>query len=254
MEAKNHRLLQASLEILEYISKQPKSVPFKEICDISTLPKSSTYNVVQTMSNMGFLHKKENCNEYYIGLKCFEVASSYLSTNPFYSMAKEIVENISLQSNQTSHMGILNGHDTVYIYKFDSNQPLRVASHIGKRIPAHATAIGKALLSDLTPMELRELYRDYPLQALTASTITSIDKLILQEEEIRRTQIAYESEESSPCVSCIAVPIRNRSGRVIAAVSIAFPSYQPALNTDAFHQILLNAKRQLESILLTLDL
>ena len=153
MEQKNHRLLQCALEIMKYISKQPKGVSFKEICTITDLPKSSVHNLVQTMCNMNFLQKKENYNEYRIGLQCFEVGNAYLSTNPFYSVAKDIVENVSIRCNQTTHFGILNGHDTIYLYKFDSNQPLRIVSHTGKRIPAHATAIGKALLSGLSKAE-----------------------------------------------------------------------------------------------------
>lgn len=254
MDQKNHRLLQCALEIMEYIAKQPKGVSFKEICTITDLPKSSTHNLVQTMCNLDFLQKKENYNEYRIGLKCFEVGNAYLSTNPFYSVAKEIVENVSVRCNQTSHFGILNGHDTIYLYKFDSNQPLRIASHTGKRIPAHATAIGKALLSGFSREQLLELYKDYPLQPMTEHTITSLEQLIIQIEEVRRTQTAYESEESSPYVRCIAVPIQNRTGNVIAAVSVSFPIYQTELNTDAFRTILFDAKRQLEASLVTLDI
>ena len=254
MKPKNHRLLQCSLEIMKYISEQPKGVSFKEICTITDLPKSSVHNLVQTMCNMDFLQKKENYNEYRIGLKCFEVGNSYLSTNPFYSIAKEIVENVSARCNQTSHFGILDGHDTIYLYKFDSNQPLRIASHTGKRIPAHATALGKALLSGFTKAELLELYRDYPLQPMTEYTITSLDELCAQVEEVRRTQAAYESEESSPYVRCIAVPIHNRMGKVIAAVSVSFPIYQTDINPGAYRDILFEAKKQLEAPLMTLDI
>ncbi|WP_373218162.1 IclR family transcriptional regulator [Ruminococcus sp. 5_1_39BFAA] len=254
MEQKNHRLLQCALEILQYIAKQPKGVSFKEICTITDLPKSSTHNLVQTMCNMNFLQKKENYNEYRIGLNCFEVGNAYLSTNPFYSTAKEIVENVSMRCNQTSHFGILNGHDTVYLYKFDSNQPLRIASHTGKRIPAHATAIGKALLSGFTNNELLELYKDYVMEPMTSHTITSLDELAAQIEEVRRTQTAYESEESSPYVRCIAVPIHNRMGKVIAAISVSFPIYRADLDTAPFLDALFDAKRQLESALLALDI
>ncbi|MCU6766896.1 MULTISPECIES: IclR family transcriptional regulator [Blautia] len=254
MEQKNHRLLQCALEIMKYISKQPKGVSFKEICTITDLPKSSVHNLVQTMCNMNFLQKKENYNEYRIGLQCFEVGNAYLSTNPFYSVAKDIVENVSIRCNQTTHFGILNGHDTIYLYKFDSNQPLRIVSHTGKRIPAHATAIGKALLSGLSKAELDELYRNYKLEAITEHTITSLDELEKQIEEVRKTHIAYEAEESSPYVRCIAVPICNRIGNVIAALSVSFPIYQNTLNADTFKQVLFDAKRQLEAALLTLDM
>ena len=202
---------------------------------------------------MGFLQKKENYNEYRIGLKCFEVGNAYLSTNPFYSIARDIVENVSARCNQTSHFAILNEHDTIYLYKFDSNQPLRIASHTGKRIPAHATAIGKALLSGFTREELLELYRDYELKPMTSHTITSFEELASQVENVRKTQTAYESEESSPYIRCIAVPIHNPTGHVIAAISISFPVYQTDLNPEAFHAILLDAKKQLEAALLTLN-
>lgn len=253
MEQKNHRLLQCALEIMMYISEQPKGVSFKEICTMIDLPKSSTHNLVQTMCNMGFLQKKENYNEYRIGLKCFEVGNAYLSTNPFYSVARDIVESVSARCNQTSHFAILNGHDTIYLYKFDSNQPLRIASHTGKRIPAHATAIGKALLSGFTREELLELYQDYELKPMTPHTITSLEELASQVEDVRKTQTAYESEESSPYIRCIAAPIHNQTGNVIAAISVSFPVYQTDLNPEAFHSILFDAKKQLETALLTLN-
>lgn len=91
-----------------------------------------------------------------------------------------------MRCNQTTHFGILNGHDTIYLYKFDSNQPLRIASHTGKRIPAHATAIGKALLSGLSKTELDELYKNYKLEAMTEHTITSLEELEKQIEEVRK--------------------------------------------------------------------
>ena len=254
MEQKNHRLLQCALEILKYIAGQSKGVSFKEICTMTDLPKSSVHNLVQTMCNMDFLQKKENYNEYRIGLKCFEVGNAYLSTNPFYSAAKDIVETLSARCNQTSHFGILNGHDTIYLYKFDSNQPLRIVSHIGRRIPAHATAIGKALLSGYSREELYDLYKDYDLKPMTEHTITSFDTLAAQIEEVKKTKIAYESEESSPYIRCMAVPIQNNSGNVIAAVSVSFPIYQDDLNTNVFRNALLDAKQQLETTLLTYDI
>lgn len=254
MEQKNHRLLQCALEILQYISVQPKGVSFKEICTITDLPKSSVHNLVQTMCNMDFLQKKENYNSYRIGLKCFEVGNAYLSTNPFYATARDIVESLSAHCNQTAHFGILNGHDTIYLYKFDSNQPLRIVSHIGKRIPAHATAIGKALLSGYSKSELSDLYKDYKLKPMTEHTITSFDALEAQIEEIRKTKIAYESEESSPYIRCMAVPIQNKEGIVIAAISISFPIYQDDLCTTVFRKALLDAKQQLETALMTYDI
>ena len=254
MEQKNHRLLMRALTILEYIAKKPEGVSFKEICDISGLPKSSTHNLVQTLCNMNYLQKKGNYNEYQIGLKAFEVGSSYLSTNPFFSAAKGIVENISKECRQTAHLGILVGTDVLYLYKFDSNQSLRIASEIGKRMPAHATAIGKALLAGLSDEELQNLYSGYAFNHITKNTIVSFSVLLEQIENIRKTQFATEKEESSPFIQCIAVPILNRQKKTIAAISVSYPVYQKEADEEMYTNVLLEGKHLLENLLFSLNI
>ena len=254
MEQKNHRLLMYSLSILEYIAKKPQGVSFKELCEVFQLPKSSTHNLVQTLCNMNYLQKKGDYNEYQIGLKCFEVGSSYLATNPFFSAAKSIVENVSVKCRQTAHFGILTGHDILYLYKFDSNQALRISSDIGKRIPAHATAIGKALLSGLSDEELVALYADYEMQALTTNTITSFEELHRQLTIVRSTQLATEKEESSPYIQCIAVPIMNSQRKVLAAMSVCFPVYQKDAKADSYEEVLMEAKHMMENALIPLEM
>ncbi|HIU74630.1 MAG TPA: IclR family transcriptional regulator [Candidatus Pelethocola excrementipullorum] len=203
---------------------------------------------------MNFLVKKENYNEYSIGLKCFEVGNTYLSSNPFYSMAKDTTAEVSDRSNETAHFAILNGTDVVYLCKYESKQPLRIASHIGKRIPAHATAVGKALLCGFSDEEIRRLYEGKELVALTPNTITSLEMLLDQIRQIRVTQLAYETEESSPYIKCIATPIYNKKGATIAAMSISMPVYRVEENMEQLASILIDAKRHLESILTTLDI
>ena len=254
MDVKNHRILQHSLEILEFVATSSRPVTFKEICDVTDLPKSTVHNLVLTLSNLDFLTKKPNYSEYSIGLKCFEVGNSYLSSNPFYSMAKETTADVSDRSNETAHFAILNHTDVVYLYKYESKQPLRIASHVGKRIPAHATAIGKALLSGYSDEEIRGLYQDQELLSLTPNTITSLEMLLDQVRQIRITQLAYETEESSPYIKCIATPIWNRQHATIAALSISMPVYRGEENMDQMAGILMDAKHQLESILTTLDI
>jgi DNA-binding IclR family transcriptional regulator len=249
MPGKNHRLLEQSFEIISFIASKAESVSFKEICDNIELPKSTVHNLVQTLVNLNILEKKDDSGKFIIGLKCFELGNAYLSSNPFYNQAKEIIEAISIKCNETTHFAILNGTDVVYLYKFDSTQPLRIFSHVGKRVPAHATAIGKALLSGYTDQEIRKMYPDPVLPSMTPNTITSVYVLLEQLREIRRTNVAYEKEESSPYVQCYAVPILNRQGFPVAGISISTPIYREENDTKKLVSILLEAKELLNNLL-----
>jgi len=253
MQAKKHRILEYSFEIIDFIASKPESVQFKEICEHVGLPKSTTHNLVQTLVNLNILSKKGDLNKFTIGLKLFELGNAYLSSNPFYSMAKDVVEAISLKCNETTHFAILDGTDVVYLYKFDSTHALRIFSHVGKKVPAHATAIGKALLSGYTDEEIRQIYANHTLPSLTPNTITSLDTLLEQLREVRRTNVAYEKEESSPYVQCYAVPILNRQNFPIASISISFPIYREENDNQKLINLLLDSKRQLENLLRIYD-
>lgn len=249
MKTKNHRLLQCSLEILEFIAFSVQPVSFKEVTEKIDLPKSTTHHLLQTLIDLNYVNKNEYSGKLSIGLKSFEVGNTYLSSNPFYSMAKELIEATSVKCNETTHFAILNGTDVIYLYKFDSTQPLRVFSHIGKRVPAHATALGKALLSGYSDETIRTLYPGTALPKLTEHTITSTEILLKQLEDVRRTGVAYEKEESSPYIQCIAVPIKNKVGLPVAGISISVPIYKAEKDIEKLKALLFDAKKQLESTL-----
>lgn len=248
MKVKNHRILETSLKILNFIAEQDHETSFKEICDELKIPKSTAYNIIQTLVNLNYLHRNDN-GRFSIGLKCFEVGNAYLTVNPFFVQAKEIIESISKRCNETTHFAILDGTDIVYLYKFDSTQPIRIFSHIGKRMPAHATAVGKAILSAYSDEEIINMYPDGKLKKLTENTITSLHVLIEQLREVRKNGIAYENGESTPFVQCIGVPILSKQKKPVAGISIAIPTYRAPENMDEFKSLLLEAKEQLEAIL-----
>lgn len=246
----NHRMLQLSLEILQYVSSAGKAITFTEICSHFAIPKSTTHNLLHTMTSMNYLQKDTENGRYSIGLKCFEVGNAYLATNPFYTRAKEIVESISLTCNETTHFAILDGSDVVYLYKFDSMQPLRVFSHIGKRVPAHATAIGKAILSGLGKNDLLALYPEEELPMMTPHTISARTQLFKQLDEIKIAGVAFEKEESTPFVQCIGVPIFTKQHSPIAGMSISIPILRASDDMHYLVDLLVEGKKQLESLLI----
>jgi DNA-binding IclR family transcriptional regulator len=232
MQGSGHRLLEHALDILDYIGSSSKPVVFKKLKEAISLPKSTLNKLIHTLVYKGYLEKGQTgC--YTIGIQCFKTGSAFRIIEPFWQRAKSIVEEVCKVCNETTHLAVLEGIYVVYIYKFDSTQPIRIYSREGRKIPAHTTAIGKALLSGYSDEEIYKLYPDAKLPVMTPNSIISIKELLDQLHEIRRISIAFESEESTPQVKCIAVPIRNSQGKPIAALSVAMglsKKYRQLLN------------------------
>ena len=118
------------------------------------------------------------------------------------------------------HLGVRAERDTLYIDKLDSTQSIRMTSYVGSRAPLYCTALGKAILSTMDDDEVRRLYADVPMTALTPHSITSLDRLLEQLAEVRSMGYAVEREESNENVCCVAIPLRNREGRAVYALSV----------------------------------
>jgi DNA-binding IclR family transcriptional regulator len=248
MDIKNHRMLEKAMLILEYISDQREGSQLTDICTVFSMPKSSGHSLLNTLANMGYLQKDDR-NRYSIGIKTFEVGSKFIDNNDFYAYSRDVLRELVSAAEETAHMAVLEETDIVYLSKYDSSHVIRMVSSVGKRVPAHATALGKALLSGKKDDEIRSLYRDRGLVKLTANTITMLPILLEQLEETRRTGFATEREESTIGVQCVAVPIKNKTGETTMSISISVPVARWNNGFEIFKAPLLEAKRKMEVIL-----
>ncbi|MDR0377185.1 MAG: IclR family transcriptional regulator [Spirochaetaceae bacterium] len=245
MEKKGHRLLQSALEILDAVADSAVSLGFKDICGLFQLPKSTIHNLVQTMLNMEYL-QKDLTGHYRIGIRCFKTGNAFRLSDPFTERARQIVEELHQTCNENTCFAVLERTDVVYIYEFDSTQVLRVYAHDEKRKPAHATALGKALLSGYTDEEIRSLYSCEELQVFTPRTLCNLDALIEHLREVRRSHVAYDLEETHPHVNCIAVPVMNSKGFPVAALSFTFPTFREEVTQEQLLALLQAAARKME--------
>ncbi|MDR1469436.1 MAG: IclR family transcriptional regulator [Spirochaetaceae bacterium] len=247
MEKKGHRLLQCAFEILDAVADSDAPLGFKDICALFDLPKSTIHNLVQTMLNMEYL-RKDLTGRYRIGIRCFKTGNSFRLSDPFTAHARKIVEELHQTCNENTCFAVLDRTDVVYIYEFDSTQVLRVYAHDEKRKPAHATALGKALLSGYTDEEIRALYPSEQLQIFTPKTLCSLDALVEQIREVRRSHVAYDLEETHPHVNCIAVPVMNSNGFPVAALSFTFPTFREEVTQEQLLTLLQAAAKKMEEL------
>jgi DNA-binding IclR family transcriptional regulator len=245
-----NRTLSRGLEMLELLSENPEGLELHQIAKAMQMPKSSALNLLHTLLSYKYIRKIDNDSRYQLGLKLFEVGSAAVNHVDVTGVIRQYMADIYRSCNETMHCGILSGLDVLYIDKMESTRSIRMSSHVGVRMPLHATAMGKAFLACYTEDEVRGMYEGRELSALTPQTITDMNALVRQLTDIRKKGYATETQESNMNVSCIGVAISDRDGRPAYALSISAPSFRMGESEiAAYGQMLLRAQRKIQRVL-----
>lgn len=226
MQSFNNKNLLSSLDhalvILETMSRGPLPVGLSEISRQTGFPKTTVHRILLTLVRRGFLRKESQTGRYQLTLKFFEVGSTAVSQLGIKDVAKPYLESLRNLSGETAHLAVMDDDGVFYIDKIESSQSIRMYSYIGRRAPVHCTAVGKALLA-YQPKEKIEKFLSRGVKAYTQNTILDKKKLMEELSKIRKQEYALDKEELEIGLFCIASPVRNHSGEVIAAVSISGP-------------------------------
>ncbi len=192
------------------------------------LPRSTTYELVQTLVANKYLRAVDGYgNRYDLGLRLLELGSTFSAGIDLAGQGRVVAEQIMSRCDETVHIASRDGRDVIYLVKADSPHAVRMVSAVGRRLPAHCTAVGKAMLADLPDDEITQLYHDMTdWPSMTPNTITSIDGLRAQLDQIRASGLAFDDCESNHDVKCVAAPVRDVSGAVVAGISISVPVHR----------------------------
>ena len=209
--------------ILKCFSGEKAHFKVSEVARLLHLDRSTTYRILLTLERGGFLEKDEKTGEYSLGVATFEVGSAYLGRADFIQIAKPVMSHLALEVQETVHLAILSETEILYLDKVDSPRTLGVMSKVGQRGPAYCTALGKVLLASLPEDERSEILGRIQFNPYTPNTITSRKGLIEELKEVRRRGYARDHREIEEDVECIAAPVRNHLGDVIASISISGP-------------------------------
>ena len=211
------------LQILEAVTADGKEKRLSEFSRDLNIPKSTLLPILQTLCRQRYL-VQDDVGRYQPGTALFSLGAGFSDCFPVLKYVHQQLELLVNALGETCYFGILDGSDVLYLDKVDSSQPLRMLTSIGRKLPAYATGIGKALLIGKNIDQLSALYPN-GLAPLTENTIT--DPEILHTQLIRAEFDGYtwEIEESTPHVRCFAVPIR-KYGQIVAAISVSIPLFR----------------------------
>lgn len=213
------------LDLLELLVDHGDGLTLSEIGERLGWPKSSTLALVRTLVGRGFMSEGRRERSYRLGPRIAWLGSAYLSSMDLVREGQDVVCDISRQCDETVHLATLEGAVVRYLAKEEGNAQVRMVSAVGKTIPAHATGVGKVLIASLTPSELEHRFPSRrPLEALTDRTITDRATFLAELETIRERGYATDDGESTVGLRCVAGPVRDKTGSVIAAISISVPS------------------------------
>lgn len=222
-----------ALAILELLTTRERPMPFGQIASSLGYPKSSLHQLLRTLIDRGWVEIHPDTGQYALGIRTWEAGHAYLRAVDLSTRAKPYMQAVRDEIDETVQLAILDGRYNVYIAKVDGMQNLAMVSAVGRRIEAHATGLGKALLSGLTDAEVVALFRGVKLEHFTPTTVTDLSDLIVELAEVRNRGYAIDNEEHTIGVRCVAAPLRNQDGSVIAAMSVSVPTVRWSKQVEA---------------------
>lgn len=256
-ETSSVKSAQRTLEILETIGRSQEGMSFVDLAAALPYPKSSLHGLLQTIVAMKWLTFDPVSRVYSVGVKPWEVGQSFRRSREIVVRARQYLREANVELGETVQLGILDDVDVIYIDKVEGDQPLRLISNIGSRLPAYVTGIGKALLSGLPDAVLEQRFAGAELEGYTDRTITSGDVLIDVLREVRKQGYATDDGEYTYGVYCVAVPIRDARGNVVAAMSCSVPKARIEhgdLRAGSMIEVLIRQARQISAALGTTSL
>ncbi len=225
--------LQRGLGILEIVVKKETGITSAEVSREIGLHTSTTAHLLRTLTTLGYLEQDEATRRYRIGSKLFHLAGSAWTEAHLLSIARPFLVDMTHQTGEASHLAVLERGEVIVIDKIDGSSPVGVTERVGYPRPAHCTAIGKILLAYLSEPELKVFLDKTELRPSTPRSITAAPILAQELERVRGQGYAFDDEEFNQGLRCLAAPVRNFTGHVVAAIGISGPLWRISLDRVA---------------------
>jgi DNA-binding IclR family transcriptional regulator len=180
--------------------------------------------LLATLESRGFVDQQVETHRFRLGTKLIHLSNILLESLSLGTIGHQLVRSLMEKTGEGAQLAILGRTDALFIDHVDGPERLTIATNIGDHDPLHCTAIGRALLSGLSDAEIRGLLRRAPLERYTPKTIVVLSEVIGRVRMVRRQGYAFDDEERYAGVQCVAAPVRDHTGRVVAAIGISGPT------------------------------
>jgi IclR family acetate operon transcriptional repressor len=216
--------LTRGLAILECLATADGGLTLTDIGQRVQLPPSTVHRLLATLERGGYVRQTGPLGLWYVGLSAFTVGSSFLFNRDFVAESHPYMRRLMEQSGETANLGILDGTEAVFIDQVQCRETMRTIVKLGSRVPLHASGVGKAIFAALPDEQIDAILKVKGLPRITLNTITSPETMWASVRVIRQRGWSFDDEEHLPGTRCVASPIYDEHGDVLAALSLAGPN------------------------------
>ncbi len=210
------------LEILGHLARQAGPVPAAAVARDLGLPRSTTYQLLATMVESGFVVHLADERRYCLGAAAYELSSGYSRSEPLVRLARVPMTKLAERTGHVAHLAVLHGNEVLYVIENRPSGSPQLNSDVGVRLPAQLTASGRAMLAALPAAQVEVLFThpDAPVGSPGAGPLPALRDLLA---ETRRRGYAVEDGEVTPGIAAVGVAVIDRAGYPVAGVAVSFP-------------------------------
>lgn len=217
--------LAKGLEVLRTFSRAKPHMTLSEIAARAGLPAATARRCLNTLEELGYVAR--NGRQFLLRPRVLEIGAVYLDSMGIQALTQTKLEELALATGGSSMLAVMSGTGVVIAARASvRTQPLPIEPHVGSRLQAHATSLGKIMLAGLGTERLAAWFEQSQLEGLTDRTITDRATLVQQLEVVRRDGYATAEGELASGIASLAVPVRDAAGRVVAALNVSVHSYE----------------------------
>lgn len=218
------QVIERMMSLLEVLADTPEPVSLKVLAQSTGLHPSTAHRILAVMSSSALVERHE-AGTYALGIKLLELGNLVKSRINIRQVALPYMQQLHELIGEAVNLGIRHEDEIIYVERTSSGRSLlRVVYLVGGRAPLHLTSVGKLFLAAAGLAEVRTYARRTGLPGKTPHSLTRLDALEKELDKIRRHEVAYDNEEAEIGLRCIAAPIRDDQGEVVAGLSVSAPS------------------------------
>ncbi|AMD49661.1 transcriptional regulator [Bordetella holmesii F627] len=207
------------LAVIRPFGPDRAQMTLSEVATVAGLTRAGARRILLTLVQLGYVTQEER--RFSLTPRILELGYAYLSATPLWNLALPYMEEVAQATRESCSVSVLEGTDIVYILRLSTHKVMSINLAVGSRLPAWVTSMGRVLLAGLPSAELDRVLAASPIQAYTACTLTTVAQVKDELTRVREQGYACVVQELEPGLQSVAVPIMDRSGRVIAAMNVS---------------------------------
>ena len=227
--------VERALSILELLASRNHGLSTSEISRAAKVPKSSTSYLLRTLVSRGYVRRDGETGQHTLGIRVLSLGGQAMQGMALRELAMPHLRQIVETTRLGSHLAILDHGEAVYIERIESPGFIKMDIWNGRRVAPQVTAVGKALICQLSREEVQEIAGMHPVRPVSARTIVTLPHLLEDLAAIRRRGYAIDDEEHAVGVRCVAAPVFAATGEVVAAIGVSGTVSQ--MNDDYLHSL-----------------